>query len=127
MSNKVNGKDLVIGAVVGGVLGAVAGLLFAPKPGRELRADISEQAGKITDKTVEVAQTVGSKSQELAHAVSVRTTELAGRVKEAAGTVAGEVRSWRNGRKGLPEELQEEEIILESAELPEERKEYVQI
>ena len=36
--NNMNGKDFLLGAVVGGVIGAITALLLAPKPGDELRA-----------------------------------------------------------------------------------------
>lgn len=87
MSNKTNGKDFLIGAVVGGVLGAVTALLLAPKTGRELRSDISEQYGKISDKTVEIAGTVSSKTQEIAGVVGAKTQEIA----EVMGTRGQEI------------------------------------
>ncbi|HAU33445.1 MAG TPA: YtxH domain-containing protein, partial [Lysinibacillus sp.] len=34
---RVNMKDFVIGALVGGIVGAAAGLLLAPKSGKDLR------------------------------------------------------------------------------------------
>ncbi|WP_193394523.1 YtxH domain-containing protein, partial [Paenibacillus sp. A3] len=37
MAAEKRNKDLLVGAVIGGVLGAVTALLFAPKSGRELR------------------------------------------------------------------------------------------
>lgn len=95
MSNKLNGKDFVVGAVVGGVLGAVTALLFAPKKGSELRADISEQYGKISEKTGELADAVGTKTQEIAKTVGEQTGELVGKAKEVAGAVVQEVKSWR--------------------------------
>ena len=44
-SNGKNGKNgyLVKGVVIGGVTGALAGLLFAPKSGKELRRDIKHK------------------------------------------------------------------------------------
>ena len=40
-----NGKNgfFVKGLIIGGVSGALAGLLFAPKSGKKLRADIKEK------------------------------------------------------------------------------------
>jgi gas vesicle protein len=38
------------GLLLGGLIGAVAGILFAPKTGRELRQEISEETEKWVDK-----------------------------------------------------------------------------
>lgn len=43
-------KGFLIGAVVGGAVGAVVALLFAPKSGRELRRDIAERTEDVVDK-----------------------------------------------------------------------------
>lgn len=42
---------LLAGFGLGALLGAAAGLLFAPKPGSELRGDISGKVKEIKDKT----------------------------------------------------------------------------
>ncbi|NOU98012.1 YtxH domain-containing protein [Paenibacillus sp. LMG 31456] len=95
MAAEKKGKDLLIGAVVGTLLGAVTALLFAPKSGRELRADISEGVHNVTEKTQQVAGTVADKSKQIAgtisdktqHAVQTigrQTSEWAGKAKETA-------------------------------------------
>jgi gas vesicle protein len=38
------------GLLLGGAIGAVVGMLFAPKTGRELRQDISDETNKLVDK-----------------------------------------------------------------------------
>ncbi|MNI02893.1 YtxH-like protein [compost metagenome] len=96
MANGSNGKDLLIGAVIGGVLGAATALLFAPKSGKELRGDIAEQVQTVSEKTQQVAGTVNQKTQEIARTVGSQTTEWVGKAKNAAITVVDEVRSWRD-------------------------------
>ncbi len=39
------------GLMVGSVLGAAAGIILAPRCGKELRSDIREKAGKALDET----------------------------------------------------------------------------
>jgi gas vesicle protein len=46
-----NGKKLVTGLVAGAVLGSIAGMLLAPKSGKENRKMVGEKAGKIRSKT----------------------------------------------------------------------------
>ncbi|WP_052339925.1 YtxH domain-containing protein [Gorillibacterium massiliense] len=84
---KVKGKDFAVGAVVGGVLGAVTALLFAPKPGKELRSDISNQVHGAVEKTQELAKTVGS-----------HTSEWVDKAKDAGSAALDEIRSWRSKR-----------------------------
>lgn len=118
MSNEKKGKDLLIGAVVGGILGAATALLFAPKSGRELRSDISEQAQAANDKTVQIASTISQKTQEVAKTVSTTTSELYGKAKDAAGIVVDTVRSWKESQNDEESvlEIDEEANISEAAE-----------
>lgn len=96
--NNMNGKDFLLGAVVGGILGAVTALLLAPKPGSELRADIKETAGAVSARTQDIANRVGERSTELARTVGSHTSEWVDKAKELATSVAGEVRQWRDTR-----------------------------
>lgn len=99
MSNHNKGKDLLIGAVVGGVLGAVTALLFAPKSGRELRSDIAEHAQAVSEKTVQIASTISQRTQDAAKTVSTHTTDFVEKAKDTATTVVEHVRSWKESRK----------------------------
>lgn len=98
MSNGKKGKDLLLCAVVGGVLGATAALLFAPKSGRELRSDIAEGATAVSDKTVQLATAVSQKTQAAARTVSSTTVDLVGKAKETASSVVETVRSWKDSQ-----------------------------
>lgn len=104
MSNEKKGKDLLIGAVVGGLLGAATALLFAPKSGRELRSNIAEQAQVVSDKTVQIANNV-----------STTTSDLYGKAKDTAVNVVDTVRSWKDPKSD--EELDSPvEEVSEAAE-----------
>ncbi|MCH2516824.1 MAG: YtxH domain-containing protein [Dehalococcoidia bacterium] len=46
----VNTNKLVTGLIAGAALGAVAGLLFAPKPGKESRQIVAARADELRDK-----------------------------------------------------------------------------
>ncbi|HEX8069871.1 MAG TPA: YtxH domain-containing protein [Pyrinomonadaceae bacterium] len=74
--------------LLGGLLGAAAALLFAPKSGRELRADIADATRKGVDQARERAteyyETTRERATELYNTASDRATELATGAREAA-------------------------------------------
>jgi gas vesicle protein len=125
MSNKMDGKDFLMGAMVGGLLGAMAALLLAPKSGRELRQDISEQYSNISEKTQQIASTVSEKTQQIASNVgektasiaktaTTHTTEWVDKAKEVAGTVIDEVKTWNEKRKQTEESAVPTDYVVES-------------
>lgn len=61
----VNLKDFVIGALVGGIVGAAAGLLLAPKTGKELRSDVASQAATLKDRGVEISSNAKEKTVQI--------------------------------------------------------------
>lgn len=61
-----HGKDFLIGALAGGVIGALAGLMLAPKPGDDLRDEILESYNDVSNKTQEFADTVQKKGKTFA-------------------------------------------------------------
>lgn len=82
-----SGSTFFKGIFIGGLLGAAAALLFAPKPGREMRSDLSDKLTVATDKTKEVAGTVTDKTKSLASTVSEKATDLAGTVSAKASDI----------------------------------------
>ncbi|MDR6720756.1 YtxH domain-containing protein [Paenibacillus sp. 2003] len=86
------GSTFAKGIFIGGLLGAAAALLFAPKPGRELRGDLSEKVGIVTDRTKEVASVVSDKATELAKTVSSKTSDIAKTVNQGRNDVMDSVR-----------------------------------
>ncbi|MDQ0660341.1 YtxH domain-containing protein [Paenibacillus sp. W2I17] len=86
------GSTFAKGIFIGGLLGAAAALLFAPKPGRELRGDLSEKVGIVTDRTKEVATVVSDKATELAKTVSSKTSDIAKTVNQGRNDVMDSVR-----------------------------------
>ena len=59
-------KGFVLGAFLGGVAGGLAALLFAPKPGKELRKDITKKYGEASDKTKEMIDCLCDHASDLA-------------------------------------------------------------
>lgn len=64
--DSINSKDFMIGALIGGMIGAATALFMAPKTGKELRNDFNEQARNISEKTERLRQTAMEKGTVLA-------------------------------------------------------------
>lgn len=105
--NNMNGKDFLLGAVVGGVIGAVSALLLAPKTGKELRTDLSDQYQNVSERTQKIANDVSEKTQKLAGEVSTKSQEIAGKAKDVASTVTSEVKAWKDAKKSQAEAVEE--------------------
>lgn len=53
---KMEKGDFVAGILIGAVVGAVAGILLAPKSGKETRKDIASYAVKMKDKALKMKE-----------------------------------------------------------------------
>jgi gas vesicle protein len=69
--------------LIGGVLGALAGILFAPKSGKELRSDIKEKGREILKDGKEIYADASTKAKEIIGEVKHQAKDLK---KEAEGT-----------------------------------------
>lgn len=86
--SEANAK-IVIGALTGILLGATAGLLFAPQSGKETREDIAKVAEKGYGKAVEASQNVANYVRDKSHVVSEKIKKGKNKaVKDVADTVA---------------------------------------
>lgn len=108
--------------LIGGGIGAILALLFAPKSGEELRGDIADATRKGIDRSKEAAQQIGERAGEYYEATRGRATELysqaADKVTEVAqtareaaarqtGTVAAAIDA---GKKAYQEEKRKTEM-----------------
>jgi gas vesicle protein len=98
MSNNQNidSKDFIIGALVGGMLGAAAALLLAPKTGKELRSDINEQAVYLKDKSNEFSHLAREKSSNIVRTVSEQSNQVATKVKDLTTNLRRDIDKWRS-------------------------------
>lgn len=85
--------------VVGGTIGAMLALLFAPKSGRELRGDIADVTRKGATRTRETAAQVGEKAGEYYEVARERAGELYGVATTKAGELSDAARELA-ARKG---------------------------
>jgi gas vesicle protein len=83
-------KGLLIGLLAGGVLGAVIALLYAPKPGKELRADIKNKAGEIMDDAESYINVAKSKAVDIINDGKKRSENLITEARKRAETLLGD-------------------------------------
>ncbi len=85
--------------VIGGTIGAVVALLFAPKSGRELRGDLADVTRKGVDRTRETASQLGTKAGEYYDVGRERASDLYSTAAGKAGELAESAREVA-ARKG---------------------------
>jgi len=65
-----------MGFLVGGALGALAGILFAPKSGKDLRSDIKEKGNEVLKEGKEIYADASTKAQEIIEDAKRQAKEL---------------------------------------------------
>ena len=86
--------------LIGGGIGAVLALLFAPKSGHELRGDIKDATRKGIDRSREAAQQLGDRAGEYYEATRNRAGELYTQAAERVGEVAQTAREAASRQTG---------------------------
>ncbi|TFE25784.1 YtxH domain-containing protein [Cohnella luojiensis] len=84
------------GALIGGVIGATAALLLAPKSGRELRGDIRDRYASAQDRAKQILTDAGVKTQELARQAGQHASGVMDKTRSAISTAKEEVQSWKD-------------------------------
>ena len=79
------------GLLVGGTLGALAGILFAPKSGKELRSDIKKKGNRVLKDGKEIYADASTKAKEIIGEVKHKAKELKREVEDAGEKVSDEV------------------------------------
>ncbi|QHE50949.1 YtxH domain-containing protein [Pontibacillus sp. HMF3514] len=61
----ISKTGVLTGTIIGSVVGATASLLLAPKGGKELRKDLSQQSKVVLDKSKDLKDRTSEKSKKL--------------------------------------------------------------
>jgi len=69
-------KGLLVGFLTGGIVGAAVALLYAPKSGKELRQDIREKAGELTDEAEKFLENAKVKASEMINEGKIKSEQL---------------------------------------------------
>lgn len=74
--NEKHGGNFLKGLLIGSFLGVLAGVLFAPKSGKELRADIKEKGSEVLKGTKEILDDARAKAKAIIDEAKQRASEL---------------------------------------------------
>jgi gas vesicle protein len=97
--------------LIGGGIGAIIALLFAPKPGTELRGDIADVTRKGIDKSREAASYIGSKAGDYYGTVREKAGEFVGTARDVASQKRGQFSAALDaGRQAYNEEKRKTEL-----------------
>lgn len=80
-----------LGALFGAAVGVIAGVLTAPKSGKETRADLKKKANEVADKAVNTADSVRSRADTAVKDAKVTAESYADRVRRAASSAKAEL------------------------------------
>jgi gas vesicle protein len=86
--------------LIGGGIGAILALLFAPKSGQELRGDIADATRKGIDRSRETASQLGNRAGEYYEATRGRASEIYTAAADRAGTIADTARDVASRKSG---------------------------
>ena len=79
------------GLLIGGALGALAGILFAPKSGKKLRSDIKEKGRELLNDGQEIYDDASTKAKEIYREVKHQAKELKKEAEDTGEKIADEV------------------------------------
>jgi gas vesicle protein len=83
--------DFFMGLLIGGALGVLAGILFAPKSGNELRSDIKEKGSEVLKDGKEIYADASTKAKEIIGEVKHQAKALKKEAEDTGEKIAGEV------------------------------------
>lgn len=117
---KTNIETKLTYLVIGGGIGAILALLFAPKAGNELRSDIADATRKGMDKTGELASQISETAQTVYADTKTKAGEIYDSAKQtlnSAENAIGEIQG--NLQNGVQKKVEQISASVEAG-----RKEY---
>lgn len=92
--NETSGsKEFLMGAIIGGLVGAATALFLAPKSGKEMRTEINTQAENLKGKTSLLYDVAKTKSTELAEVAKLKSSSIGQAVSKQSNDIMSKVKS----------------------------------
>ncbi|MDQ0231080.1 YtxH domain-containing protein [Metabacillus malikii] len=98
----MSNRDFMVGSIIGGLIGAAAALMLAPKSGREIRDDLGQQASKLKEQTGKISKEeliekgsefvniAKEKSASLSQVVTEQSSQIMDKVKDITKNSGGQ-------------------------------------
>ena len=107
-------KKIAVGSAIAGAVGYLAGILTAPKSGKETRGDIVDKAGDIKDSAEDQLADLNEELKELIKTTKVKTVSLSStaraefneaviRAKDAQNKASQVLKAVKNGEASDPD------------------------
>jgi gas vesicle protein len=108
-------KGFIFGLLAGGAIGAILALLYAPKSGRELRADIKSKTDELMGSAEEVFESVKGKLPEVSMEAKKRSQQIISDAKTKADSLLQDADRVLNNVKQRSSSIVEEGIKVKEA------------
>ncbi|MGD7044267.1 YtxH domain-containing protein [Jeotgalibacillus proteolyticus] len=111
-------KEFILGAVIGGAIGAATALFLAPKSGTELRQDLNNQAGLLKERSYEWKDQAVTKGNELASTAKEKSAGITQTVQNQSNSLVEKVKSMKEKNSSSDQEETADSGEEGSADLP---------
>ena len=101
-------KGLLVGFLAGSAIGAVLALLYAPKSGKELRADIRQKTDDLLEDAEGYARAARTKASEMMSDARRRSDQLITDTQKKANTLIEDADKLLSGAKQKTSEVIQE-------------------
>jgi gas vesicle protein len=108
-------KGLLIGFLAGSAIGAVLALLYAPKSGKEFRADIRQKTGDILEDAETYARTARERASEVMGDAKRRSDQLISDAQKKANTLINDADKLLSGARQKAGSVVEEGVKVTNA------------
>jgi gas vesicle protein len=88
--NNESKSSFVVGLLAGGVIGAIVALLYAPKPGKELRSDIRNKTNDVSENADEYISAARNKAVDIINEGKKKSEGLISEAKKRAESLLGD-------------------------------------
>ena len=102
------GKGLLVGFLLGGIVGAVLALLYAPKSGHELRSDIKKKTADLKDQRDEYLKVAKSRAVDIVNEGKERSDRLVSDARKKAENILGDAEKIMSGARDKTGSVTEE-------------------
>ncbi len=99
LEDKGTKKGFLIGMLVGGVVGAITALLYAPKPGKELRRDIKNRTGELMENAEDFIDSTKTKATDMINEGKRRSDNIIAEAKRKSASILGDAEKIISGVK----------------------------